>query len=119
MWALLIAVIFTVVAGSTIYFSIRKNRQTETTGISQKYGTLCHLIKQDKDVISEKFTAKSLIIKLRDKKDFHSYFFNEVNGKLIVVWTLESKVHGKRGKEWSFDTAADQAELFTGIRSDI
>jgi hypothetical protein len=119
MWIALIGVLLVAIAGTLIYFSLRKIHPSDETGFTKKYRTLRALLKQNHTLQSERGGSKSLMLKFREKNGAHSYLLTEVDGKLIVVWTLESEVHGKRGKEWSFDITLDQEEVFEEIQRDI
>jgi hypothetical protein len=107
------------VSAAFFYFFLKKKNERVPNGMSQRYETLRDLLREGKLPVSEKMHHHSLHFKIKADKELFSYSLSEVDGRLIVVWTLDSKIHGKRGKEWSFKIDYDQSRMFEEIKNDV
>lgn len=106
------------IMGSLFNFNLRKQNHS-SPNLAQKYHTVAKMLKERKTVVEEKPTSKAYHFKLRETDGFQTFTFTEVDDRLIIVWKLESVMHGKRGKEWSFSQQYDQMNIFKEIMDDI
>lgn len=106
--------------GYAVFVLVRKkNKNDKSSKILSHYQTLINLLTHDAASLEHKIGSRSLKIMFMRNKERHSFHFSEVDNRLIVVYTLESKQHGKRGKEWSFSKDFDQQLMFNEINEDL
>lgn len=119
----MLVLIFSVLAsfiGIALFLIRMKRTHSESKSpISQNFSVLLAMLSNTRDALVEETGSKSLRIRFHKEKDKQNFQFSEVDGRLIVVWTLDSKVHGKRGKEWSFKADYDQEKMFDEISADL
>jgi hypothetical protein len=118
MWEIFVPAGAAVLLGIIIYFRLRRpvHRGSE---IAARYKFLTDRFVGDKHVLHARGSHKSVNFKVREGSDLHTYSFTEVDGKLIVVWTLNSKIHGQRGKEWAFNLPVDQQQVYEAVMADL
>jgi hypothetical protein len=119
MFGILFSAFGVIILVAFVVIKKRKNAMASENAIPRNYGTLVELLSESRDVIEEMIGTRTLKIRFLKEKDKQTYQLSEVDGRLIIVWTLESKVHGKRGKEWSFNSTYDQEKMFAEISSDL
>ncbi len=106
--------------GYAIFVLVRKNKKNDKSSkLTSHYQTLINLLTEGAVSIETKIGTRSVKILFSKNKERHSFHFSEVDNRLIVVWTLDSKQHGKRGKEWSFSMSFDQNLMFNEINEDL
>jgi hypothetical protein len=103
-----------------VFVGIRtKKKADKSSRLSIVYRELMQLLSSGASALELKTGTRSVKLSFVLAKEKHSYHFSEVDNRLIIVWTLESKQHGKRGKEWSFSTGFDQKLMFNEIKEDL
>lgn len=97
----------------------QKNSSPTASRIANEYAVLISLLTHQQNGVVKKAGSRSFKISFTKNKDLHSYHLSEVDNRLIVVWSLDSKTHGKRGKEWSFNTGYDQQLMYSEIAENL
>lgn len=106
--------------GYLVFVNLRKQKKADKSSrISSVYNELIQLLSNGATGMEVKTGTRSVKLSFVLDKEKHSYHFSEVDNRLIIVWTLESKLHGKRGKEWSFSTGYDQKLMYNEINADL
>lgn len=99
-----------------VFVGIRNQKKADKSSrLSTEYSELMQLLSSGASSLEVKTGTRSVKLSFVVDKEKHSYHFSEVDNRLIIVWTLESKQHGKRGKEWSFSTGFDQKLMYNEI----
>ena len=106
--------------GYLVFVGIRnKKKADKSSRLAAVYSELMQLLSSGASALDHKTGTRSVKLSFVLDKEKHSYHFSEVDNRLIIVWTLESKQHGKRGKEWSFSTSFDQKLMYNEIIEDL
>ncbi|MDI1355153.1 MAG: hypothetical protein PSX36_09550 [bacterium] len=122
----MIEILLLLVVGVGLIFGLRWGirsykgaSERQGSGITKKYLALTQLLKAGDKIEGERIGAKSISFKIRSRLDTNNYVLTEVDGRLIIVWTLESSMYGRRGKEWSFHADYNQVKMFEEIENDL
>jgi len=91
----------------------------EGNTLRRDYSELIYLLSGSHCVSEEIVGARNYRLQFQKSGNRHCYLLSEVDNRLIVVWTRESKKDGKQNHEWSFASGYDQYQMFDEIATDI
>ena len=118
LFVLTTGMLMTAAAGTFYFYRLRKKKSAPLQE-EQKYGGLVQMLSSGREVVSTRYDGKEVLIRIRKERNLQQFAIREVNGKMLVVWTLDSQVHGKRGKEWSFAITDEPLVMGQTINKDL
>src|SRR6476620_10259488 len=118
MWELFVAFFIVSIIGFLLYRRLRRSPEKDKSKVAGKYAALIAGLTNGKPHYL-KSVPRAVKFDVKKGRDNYVYVLTEADGKLIVVWTIESQLYGRRGKEWAFVSDTDQQEMLKMINSDL
>jgi hypothetical protein len=87
--------------------------------LRDQYLQLIHLLSGANSINEEIQGARNFRFRFQRNGTKHVYVLSEVDNRLIIAWSSESKKEGKRSHEWSFAKTEDQYKIYESVSSDI
>lgn len=108
----------TLLISGVIYYKNYYLRK-EGNPVRQQYAELVYLISGSFCTTEEAQGPRNFKIQYTSAGVRHTYLLSEVDNRLIIVWTGESKIQGRLSHEWSFAVGFDQYRMYDEISSDV
>lgn len=101
-----------------IYYKNYYLKQDEN-GVREDYTELIHLLSGDNSVIGEMQGVQSYRIRFQLNGANQTYLLSEVENRLIIVWTSESKTDARISHVWSFARGCNQYQMFEAVSEEV
>lgn len=104
--------------GVFIYYKNYYCKQDEN-GVREDYTELIHLLSGINSVTGEVQGLQSYKIRFLQDGVKQTYLLSEVENRLVIVWTTESKKDARRSQVWSFARGCDQYQMFETVSEEV
>jgi hypothetical protein len=104
--------------GVFIYYKNYYLKQDEN-GVREDYTELIHLLVGGNSVTGEMQGVQSYRIRFQQDGVKQTYLLSEVDNRLMIVWTSESKTDARISHVWSFARGCDQYQMFEAVSEEV